>query len=77
MDDPTKLNLSKGRASWTWAKIHARLFDEATADHVVEHFGTAVGCRLYKIPWDSLFILRNSAGCMVAHLYDDDAPYVH
>lgn len=68
-------NLTLGRASWTWKKIHAMRFDEDEANDVIQRFGN--GERLYKKPYEGSTILCNSAGCWIYCLYDDHAPYKH
>ena len=79
-------NLSKGRACWTWQQIHAMQFDLDTAERVQKDFGSSLrplSClrmrqmdRYFNAPPEHrYYLLHNSAGCYIQHLYDDDAPY--
>ena len=65
-------NLSKGRASWTWQKMHALCFDEDSAQDVIQRFG----CHLYPVQDNGRIKLRNDVGCFIQYLIDDDAPYL-
>lgn len=78
-------NLSKGRASWTWQKMHAYRFSEEEADFVMANFGPRPPELFREIRWSNegrpptyqYYLLRNSAGCYIQNLADDDAPYLH
>jgi thiamine biosynthesis protein ThiC len=70
-----EMNLSKGRASWTWQKMHAMRFDPQEALQISERFGN--GNELHQVLYEGSTLLCNSAGCFIHQLYDDHSPYAH
>ncbi len=62
-------SFTKGRVNYVWSKIHALSMTAPDAETVATAISGVV------VPWDGFFLVRNTAGAFVIHLFDDHAPY--